>query len=66
VQFSASGGSATTPFTWSATGLPDGLSVSPGGTLSGTPTEGGTFDFTVTLTDATGMTVQWFYTIIIQ
>jgi hypothetical protein len=66
VQFSASGGSVTPSFTWSSTGLPNGLSVSPGGVLSGTPTEAGTFYFTITLTDSTGLAVQWFYTITIQ
>jgi hypothetical protein len=66
VQFTASGGSVTPPFTWTATGLPDGLSVSPSGVLSGAPTEAGTFYFTLTLTDSTGLAVQWFYTLMIQ
>ena len=66
IQFSVSGGSLTQPYTWSASGLPNGLSVSSGGALSGTPTETGTYNFNLTLTDAVGQTVQWFYTITIQ
>ncbi len=65
VQFAASGGQLAPPLTWSASGLPDGLSLSPGGALSGTPQETGTFDFSVTIVDSNGLTVQWFYTILI-
>jgi hypothetical protein len=44
----------TTPYTWQLDGgsLPDGLSLGSSGTISGTPTEGGTFTFTVEATDA--------------
>jgi hypothetical protein len=46
----AAGG--TPPYTWSATGLPDGLSIDSGtGAISGAPTAGGSFSFTVTVTD---------------
>ncbi|MBL9114130.1 MAG: putative Ig domain-containing protein [Verrucomicrobiaceae bacterium] len=50
--FAATGGS--TPYTWdvSAGALPDGITLSSSGTLSGTPTEGGTFNFTVEVTDS--------------
>lgn len=53
-SFGASGG--TGPYTYSVTGtLPTGLSLSSAGVLSGTPTAGGTFTFTVSATDsATG------------
>lgn len=64
--FSATGGSFTQPFTWASSVLPDGLTLSEDGILSGTPTQSGTFDFTLTLTDVVGRTVQWTYTIIIQ
>ena len=64
--FTATGGSFTPPYTWSATGLPDGLSVSPDGTLSGTPTLSGTFVFTLTLTDYVSRSVQWYYSLTIQ
>ena len=66
VTFTATGGSFSPPFTWSATGLPVGMTVSSGGTLSGTPTVSGTFDITLQLTDSLGRSVQWFYTLIIQ
>ncbi|MBU6199763.1 MAG: putative Ig domain-containing protein, partial [Xanthomonadaceae bacterium] len=47
----ASGGTA--PYTYATAGpLPAGLTLSSGGVLSGTPTAGGTFNFTVTATDS--------------
>jgi hypothetical protein len=47
----ASGG--TTPYTWSATGLPPGITIgSSTGTVSGTPTTAGTYNVTVTATDS--------------
>ncbi|MDG2535816.1 Ig-like domain-containing protein [Sphingomonas sp. HITSZ_GF] len=49
--FTASGGTAGYTFTASA-GLPTGLTLSTGGVLSGTTTTGGTFNFTVTVTDS--------------
>lgn len=63
--FTASGGSFQPPFTWSATGLPSGLTLSAGGTISGTPTQSGTFDIVIILTDSLSRTVQWNYTITI-
>ena len=49
--FSASGG--LPPLTWGETGaLPAGLSLASGGTLSGTPTQTGSFPITVTAQDA--------------
>ncbi len=62
----AMGGAFTPPFTWSAAGLPPGLAVSPDGILSGTPTQSGTFDFTLTLTDLISRSVQWTIAITIQ
>jgi len=48
---SATGGTA--PYTWSATGLPAGLSISAStGTITGTPTTAGTSNVTVTATDS--------------
>jgi len=49
-QFTATGGQ--TPYSWSATGLPAGLTLSTGGLLSGTPTANGSFSVTVTVTDS--------------
>jgi Zn-dependent metalloprotease len=49
---SASGGTA--PYTWSATGLPAGVSISSSGTVSGTPTTAGTYAVTASATDSKG------------
>jgi Zn-dependent metalloprotease len=50
---SASGGTA--PYTWSATGLPPGVSIgSSTGTVSGTPTTAGTYNVTATATASSG------------
>ena len=48
----ATGG--TTPYTWtvSSGSLPAGLSLSPAGVITGTPTTAATSSFTVKLTDA--------------
>jgi hypothetical protein len=46
----ASGGIG--PFTWTGSGLPGWLTLSPGGTLSGTPPTAGDFTFGLTVTDA--------------
>ncbi|TVR50845.1 MAG: hypothetical protein EA425_08785 [Puniceicoccaceae bacterium] len=43
--------SGTPPLSWSATGLPAGLSLAPDGTLSGTPFFGGLFEVSLTVTD---------------
>ncbi|MBB2488233.1 putative Ig domain-containing protein, partial [Mitsuaria sp. WAJ17] len=52
----ASGGTAPYSYAVTAGALPAGVSLSAGGTLSGTPTAGGSFAFTVTATDAGGFT----------
>jgi hypothetical protein len=58
----ASGG--TTPYIFTSTGtLPSGLTLSSGGVLSGTPTEIGSFTFTVIATDANGCTGSQGYTV---
>ena len=49
----ASGGIAPYTYAVSAGALPAGLSLSAAGVLSGTPTEAGSFAFTVTVTDST-------------
>ena len=49
VTASATGGSA--PYTWSAEGLPEGLSISQDGLISGTTTELGSHSVTLTVTD---------------
>jgi hypothetical protein len=68
--FTVTGGSFLQPYTWSASGLPSGLSVASNSdntaTISGTPTQSGTFPFTLTLTDYLSRSVQWNYSLIIQ
>lgn len=56
VQLYANGGQQ--PYSWSATGLPDGLEISPSGLVSGTPTAAGPAQVMVTVTDANGDTVN--------
>jgi 5'-nucleotidase len=53
LTLAASGGS--TPYAWTATGLPAGLTLSTAGVLSGTPSAAGTSSVTVTATDANGV-----------
>ena len=43
--------------------LPPGITLSAGGTISGTPTATGTFNFTVTVSDASGCTGSQAYSI---
>ena len=52
--------SGTPPYTWSVTtgGLPAGLSLSPRGTISGTPTTAGTSSFTVRVVDSSTPVAQ--------
>lgn len=44
--------------TYKATGLPDGLTISDTGLISGVPTTTGTSDVTLTVTDSTGASVS--------
>ncbi len=46
----ASGGQ--NPYSWSATGLPAGLTISGNGTINGTPTASGDFNVGITVADA--------------
>ncbi|MDQ3012462.1 MAG: putative Ig domain-containing protein, partial [Acidobacteriota bacterium] len=62
----ASGGAAAYTFATTAGNLPGGLTLSAAGVLSGTPTANGTFNFTVTATDANGCTGMRAYTVIIS
>ena len=54
VTMTATGG-AGGPYTFFATGLPAGLTMSTSGTISGTPTVTGTFNYTVTVKDKNGV-----------
>jgi hypothetical protein len=61
VTVTASGGAGSDK--WVATGLPPGLSMSAGGTISGTPTAPGLFVVAVTVTDAAGTVAVQTYTL---
>ncbi len=52
LNFTTSGGTAPYTYALTAGALPAGMSVSSAGVLSGTPTAGGTFNFTVRATDS--------------
>jgi hypothetical protein len=75
-SFVATGGAFTPPYSWSipSGGLPPGLTLNSDGTITsptsnvspGTPTQSGTFDFTLQLTDVNSRSVQWNYTLTIQ
>jgi hypothetical protein len=58
------------PYTWSAGGLPPGLTMAPDGTFSGTPIRQApsplVYDIVVILTDSQSNTAQWSYPIVIQ
>ena len=61
----ATGG--TSPYTWSATGLPPGLSIDPiMGKITGTPTTAGMFNATVKVTDSAPTTVSKVYSVTIR
>ena len=64
----ASGG--VPPYSWAITGLPPGLSITPGPSeeseISGTPTTAGTYPLTITVTDSAGTQVSETSGIIIQ
>jgi hypothetical protein len=55
-SFTVTGAGGSMPYTWTLTAgsLPTGVTFSGSGVLSGTPTVTGTFNFTVTVTDAAG------------
>jgi uncharacterized protein (TIGR03437 family) len=62
----AAGGTGPYQFTISAGALPFGLTLSPKGMISGTPTSPGAFSFVVTVTDANGATATAPLTILIR
>jgi hypothetical protein len=66
------GGTGAVTLTYTVTGLPAGLTISPTSpasgsfTISGTPTAAGTATITVTATDSTGATTTITYTLVIS
>src|SRR5262249_24704679 len=58
-------GGASGPLTFAVTAgsLPNGLQLSTSGFLDGTPTQGGTFSFTITATDSDGDQENQAYTL---
>lgn len=64
-SLSASGGIGPYGFSISAGSLPAGLSLSTAGLLSGSPSAAGSFDFSVTATDANGETGSRAYTLVV-
>ena len=54
------------PFTWTATGMPPGLTIDSSGTISGIPTAAGTFTPTIKVTDSFSATASHGYTIVIS
>jgi acetylxylan esterase len=56
LQIHATDSATGQTLTYSATGLPPGLTITSTGAISGTPSSGGSFTTTVTATDTTGAT----------
>jgi serine protease len=54
LQMQGSDSASGQTLTYSASGLPSGLTISSGGLISGTPTTAGTYSVTVTASDSTG------------
>jgi uncharacterized protein with beta-barrel porin domain/carbon monoxide dehydrogenase subunit G len=63
---SASGGTAPYTFTITSGTLPTGTTLGTGGILSGTPTSAGTYNFTVTATDASSTTGARAYSVTVS
>ena len=63
---SATGGQPPYTFARTAGALPPGLTLSAGGSLTGTPTQDGNYSFTVTATGAAGCQGSRAYTVVIS
>jgi len=59
----ASGGAA--PYVWTTSGLPTGLSLSPAGVISGTPTSVGSFALALGVRDAAGQSATTHATLVV-
>ena len=60
----ATGGVGT--LTWSASGLPAGVTLSAAGVFSGTPTAAGAASVRITVTDSQGNTASQSYTLTVK
>ena len=65
-QLSTTGGTAPYSYGVTAGALPNGVTLTTAGLLSGTPTQAGVANFTVTATDANGCARQQSYTLTIN
>ncbi len=61
-----SGGTSPLSFSLNSGGLPAGLNLSSAGVVSGTPTAGGSFSFTITATDSAGASASQAYTLTVN
>ncbi|SFT59959.1 putative Ig domain-containing protein [Mesorhizobium sp. YR577] len=66
VAMTADGGEAPYAFTVTTGSLPEGLSLATTGEISGTPTEAGSFTFTLTATDDNGFSGTREYTLAVD
>jgi hypothetical protein len=53
-------------YTWSATGLPSGLSISPAGVLSGSVSQAGPYSFPITVNDTKGSVASKSFTLLVS
>lgn len=66
VTLTASGGTAPYTFSITAGALPAGVTLSPSGVISGTPTQSGSFTVTITATDAASCRGSRIYSAIVN
>ena len=66
VSFTATANKGNTPYTWSASGLPTGMSITSGGVVSGTPSQTGTWTTKLTVTDSVGSKAVYMFTWTVQ
>jgi prepilin-type N-terminal cleavage/methylation domain-containing protein len=63
VSFTATAGGPTAPsYAWTAAGLPPGVTMTSGGTVSGTPTTKGTYIVSLTVKNGTAATANLMFT----
>ncbi len=64
-QFTATGGVQPREWAVAAGSIPEGLVLTPGGLLSGTPSSSGSSDFTVRVTDSAGISATRAFTLVV-